>query len=190
MASGRGRKYEFCVDLHFEEREIVKIAIGSVVKGFALKSVVKKHLESQGHEVIDLGCPDTRVFAKYSSVGERVARALQTGQAELAVNICGSGTGAALAAGKFRGVCAVSCETVETARLARVINDANCLCMGESIVAPDRACKMVDAFIAARFRDVEGVPGKILDFWREARDEFMTRGPEARDRPVETIRDV
>jgi len=165
----------------------MKIAIGSVVKGFALKQVVKEHLERAGHEVIDVGCYDTGVFIKYSSIGERIARALQTGRAELAVNICGSGTGAALAAGKFRGVCAVTCETIETARLARVINDANCLCMGESIVAPDRACKMVDAFISARFQDVEGIPQDVLDFWAEARDEFMARGPEARDRDMETL---
>ncbi len=165
----------------------MKVALGSVVKGFALKSVIKKHLEELGHEVVDVGCPDTAVFAKYSSVGERIARALQSGRAELAVNICGSGTGAALAAGKFRGVCAVSCETIETARLARVINDANCLCMGESIVAPDRACKMVDAFLAARFQDVEGIPENVLAFWKEARDEFMARGPEAREREVETL---
>ena len=165
----------------------MRIAIGSVVKGFALKSVVKKHLEEAGYDVLDVGCYDTSVFIKYSSIGERIARALQTGQAELAVNICGSGTGAALAAGKFRGVCAVTCETVETARLARVINDANCLCMGESIVAPDRACKMVDAFIEARFQDVSGIPADVLDFWAEARDEFLARGPEARDREMETL---
>jgi len=165
----------------------MKVIVGSVVKGYQLKCAVKAHLAAQGHEAIDVGCHGTEVFAKFPSVGQRVAEALGAGKAPLAVNICGSGTGAALAAGKFQGVCAVSCESVQTARLIRVVNDANCLCLGEDVVSPELACEMVDAFLAAEFRDAPQAPPKVLEFWREARDELMARGAPAAPREVETL---
>jgi ribose 5-phosphate isomerase B len=165
----------------------MKVIIGSVVKGFQLKQAIKAHLEGQGHEVIDVGCYDTDKFAKYPSVGQRVAEALQQKEAPLAINICGSGTGAAVAAGKFKGVCAVSCESLKTARLIRVVNDANCLCLGELIVSPELGCEMADAFLGATFQDAEGIPPEVLDFWREARDELMARGEAAGPRDVETL---
>ena len=165
----------------------MKIAVGSAVKGFDLKTVLKRHLEKQGHTVLDVGCYGKEAFVKYPSVGQRVAQALQSGQAELAINCCGSGTGASLAAGKFRGVCAVSCESVKTARLIRIVNGANCLCLGEDVVSPDLACEMTDAFLAARFQDAQGIPAGVLAFWQEARDELMRRGEIARPRELETL---
>jgi len=165
----------------------MKVILGSVAKGFKLKEAVKGHLAAQGHEVIDVGCPDAERFYTFPSVGERIARALQQGVAPLAINCCGSGTGASIAAGKFRGVCAVSSESVQTARLARVVNDANCLCMGESIVSPELGCEMADAFLAAAFQAAPDVPRDVLNFWKEARDELMARGPDAAPRDLETL---
>ena len=163
----------------------MKLVVGSVVAGFDLKEHLKGYLSGQGHEVLDVGPAGKDVFVKYDAVGERIAHALTSGQADLAINICGSGTGAAIAAGKFKGVISVVCESVETARMIRVINDANCLCMGENIVAPARACRMADAFLAARFQDAPDVPEPIRRFWAEARDEFLARGPEPQERALE-----
>jgi ribose 5-phosphate isomerase B len=165
----------------------MRIAIGSAVKGFRLKEAIGQHLRGQGCDVLDLGCFDAGSFCKFTSVGERIAAALSSGQAELAVNCCGSGTGAAISAGKFRGVCAVSCESEQTARLARIVNDANCLCLGESVVTPEMGCRIADAFLGARFQDAPDVPQAVRDFWREARDELMARGPEAGLRELEGL---
>ena len=49
----------------------MRIVIGSVVKGFALKSAIKQWLEKAGHTVTDVGCQDTAVFVKFPSVAER-----------------------------------------------------------------------------------------------------------------------
>ncbi len=165
----------------------MNVIMGSPVKGFALKSAIRKHLEAQGHTVIDVGCHETTEFVKFPCIGERIAKALQDGQAELAISCCGSGTGAGISAGKFKGVCAVSCESVTTARLCRVVNDANVLCMGESIVSPELGCEMADAFLNASFQDAEGVPDSVLEFWKEARDELMARGGAAQPRAIETL---
>lgn len=165
----------------------MRVVIGSVVKGFILKSAVKEWLEKNGHEVIDVGCYDTSTFVKFPSIGERAARVLQRGEADLGVLCCGSGTGVALAAGKFRGICAVSAESMLTAELARKINDANILCMGEMLIAPDLGCRMVEVFLREKFQDSPGIAQPVLDFWAQARDEIMARGPEATDREMETL---
>lgn len=165
----------------------MKIIMGSVAKGFALKMAVKAHLEAQGHEIIDVGCYDTDKFYKFPAVGERVAKALQDGKAPLAINCCGSGTGASITANKFKGVCACSCESVKTAELIRAVNDANCLCMGEGVVSAELGCAMADAFINAQFQNMAGVPADVLDFWREARDEAFSRGAIANVREIETL---
>jgi ribose 5-phosphate isomerase B len=166
----------------------MKIAVGSVVKGFQLKEAVKSHLVALGHTVLDVGCPDTEQFCKFPSVGQRIAQVLNSGQADLAVNCCGSGTGAAISAGKFRGVCAVSCESERTARLARVVNDANCLCLGEAAVTPELGCRIAEAFVNARFLDAPEVPETVRAFWREARDELMARGVEPAPRELEFLK--
>jgi ribose 5-phosphate isomerase B len=166
----------------------MKIAIGSVVKGFRLKEAVKAHLQACGHDVVDVGCYGTGEFCKFPSVGQRVAHALNSGEAELAINCCGSGTGAAISAGKFNGVCAVSCESEQTARLARVVNDANCLCLGEAVVTPEQGCRLAEAFVNARFQDAPDVPEPVRAFWREARDELMARGAEPGERDLEFLK--
>lgn len=165
----------------------MKIALGSVVKGFQLKEAIKRHLQGQGHTLVDIGCFDTGQFCKFTSVGQRIALALASGEADLAVNCCGSGTGASIAAGKFRNVCAVSCESEQTARLARTVNDANCLCLGESVVSPELGCRIVDAFLGARFQNAPDVPEAVRCFWREARDELMDRGSDAHPRELEVL---
>jgi len=164
----------------------MKIIMGAPVKGKLLKDAIKTHLEKQGHKIVDVGCFSTDKFVKYPAIGERVAKALQDGAAELAINCCGSGTGAAVGADKFKGVLACACESVKTAELIRKVNGANCLCMGEDIVSEELGCEMADAFINAKFQDAL-VPQEILDFWKEARDEMIARGETANHRKIETL---
>ncbi len=165
----------------------MKVIMGSVAKGFGLKKTIKEYLEKKGYEVIDVGCYDTETFYKFPSVGERVAKALQDGIAQFAINCCGSGTGASITTDKYKGVCALSCESVQTAKLARIVNDANCLCMGESVVPPELGCEMADAFLTSKFQDMEGILQEVLDFWKEARDEAYSKGEIAKDRKIETL---
>lgn len=165
----------------------MRIVVGSVVKGLKLKTAVAEWLREQGHEVIDVGVPDDSVFVKFPSIAERAARVLQQSEADLGILCCGSGTGMALAAGKFRGICAVSCESMLAAEFARKVNDANVLCMGESLVAPDLGCRMAEVFLTTKFQDMAGIPQKVLDFWAEARDEIAARGDVAGEREMETL---
>lgn len=165
----------------------MRVVVGSVVKGLKLKTAVKEWLEDKGYDVIDVGAHDFDTFIKFPSIAERAARVLQQGEAERGILCCGSGTGMGLAANKFSDVCAVSCESVMSAEFARWVNDANCMCMGESLVTPDKGCRMAEIFLTEDFQDVEGVPQDVLDFWEEARDEICARGDEATEREMETL---
>ena len=165
----------------------MKIIVGAPVKGFKLKTAVVRYLAERGHEIIDVGCYETDKFVKYPSIGERVAKALQDGAADIAINFCGSGTGAAISANKFSGVLACACESVKTAALIRIVNGANCLCLGEDIVSEELGCEMAEAFINAKFQDNPNAPPEIREFWKEARDEMFHKGATARNREIETL---
>lgn len=128
----------------------MKVLIASEGAGYALKEAVKAHLLNSGHEVIDVGMTEGNP-ATYPQAGAAIARALQQGVAEKAIAICGSGAGVCVAANKFKGVYAVTCESVFTAQGIPVINDANVLAMGGNVVAPGNACAMADAYLAASF---------------------------------------
>ena len=69
------------------------------------------------------------------------------GSYDKAVLICGTGAGMSVVANKYKGVYAVACEGVYSAKMARAINNANVLCMGGWIVGPEMAVEMVKTFL-------------------------------------------
>ena len=125
----------------------MKLAIGSDKSGFAVKEAVKSWLQENGIEFDDLGTVDLNDVHPYYRVASEVAPKVQDGTYEKAVLICGTGAGMSVVANKFKGVYAVACEGVYSARMARAINNANVLCMGGWIVGPEMAIEMVRAFL-------------------------------------------
>ena len=125
----------------------MKLAIGSDKSGFAVKEAVKAYLNEAGVEYDDLGTVDLNDVHPYYRVAGDVAPLVQNGTYEKAVLICGTGAGMCVVSNKFKGVHAVACEGVYSAKMARAINNANVLCMGGWIVGPEMAIEMVKAFL-------------------------------------------
>ena len=125
----------------------MKLAIGSDKSGFAVKEAIKAYLAEAGVEFDDLGTTDLGDVHPYYRVAGDVAPLVQNGTYEKAVLICGTGAGMCVVANKFKGVHAVACEGVYSAKMARAINNANVLCMGGWIVGPEMAIEMVKAFL-------------------------------------------
>ena len=125
----------------------MKLAIGSDKSGFAVKEAVKAWLSENKIEFDDLGTVDLNDVHPYYRVASEVAPKVQDGTYEKAILICGTGAGMSVVANKFKGVHAVACEGVYSAKLARAINNANVLCMGGWIVGPEMAIEMVRAFL-------------------------------------------
>ena len=134
----------------------MKLAIGSDKSGFAVKEAIKAYLCEAGVAFDDLGTVDLNDVHPYYRVASDVAPLVQNGTYEKAILICGTGAGMCVVSNKFKGVHAVACEGVYSAKMARAINNANVLCMGGWIVGPEMAIEMVKTFLATEWcQDLE-----------------------------------
>ena len=128
----------------------MKIAIGSDHAGFGYKSGVKDHLEKAGHEVADHGT-FSEASCDYPDYAHAVASAVEKGEADFGVLICGSANGVCMTANKHAGIRAALCWEKEIAVLARSHNNANIICLPARFVSMDAALDMADVFIATAF---------------------------------------
>ncbi|MDP2814978.1 MAG: ribose 5-phosphate isomerase B [Erysipelotrichaceae bacterium] len=128
----------------------MKIAIGCDQFAYDLKMVVVKHLESQGHEVVDYGCKEGEEVM-YPDMALVVSEAVAAKEFERAILICGTGIGMAIVANKVPGVRAACCHDVYSAQRARKSNDAHIMTMGSEIVGYALAKELVDVWMASEF---------------------------------------
>ena len=125
----------------------MKIAIGSDKSGFSVKEAVKNWLSEAGIDFDDLGTTDLSDVHPYYRVAADTAPLVAEGRYDKAVLICGTGAGMCVVSNKFKGIYAVACEGVYSAKMARAINNANILCMGGWIVGPEMAVEMTKTFL-------------------------------------------
>lgn len=149
----------------------MKIIIGSDKSGFSLKEAIKTYLTAKGHEVADKGTQDINNFMPYFKVAPIIARALQKGEYDKGILICGTGAGMCIVANKFKGVYAVCSEGSYSAKMSGVINKANVLTFGGWIVAPEMAFNMLDNWLNAVF--AEGFPPERKAFLENAYNEVI-----------------
>jgi ribose 5-phosphate isomerase B len=128
----------------------MRIAIGADHAGFPLKEELKGFLETEGHQVIDLGTDSTEPV-DYPAFCAAVARAVADERAERGIVLGGSGQGEQIVANKIDGIRASLCHDLYTARLAREHNDANVLGMGARVIAPTYAKEIVRVWLATPF---------------------------------------
>lgn len=127
-----------------------KIVITSDHTGIDLRKVVTAHLEARGYAVEDVG-PTSPESTDYPKWGEKAARVVLAGNADLGIAICGTGFGISLAANKLQGIRCVVCSEPYTAKLSRQHNNANMLAFGARVVGQDLALMIVDEFLNAEF---------------------------------------
>ena len=130
------------------------IAIGCDHGGFELKQEIMKHLEENNIEYKDLGTY-TKDSCDYPVYAKKVAKAILSGECEKGILICGTGIGIGITANKFKGIRAALCHDVFSAQATREHNDANVLTMGERVVGPGLALKIVDTFLTTEFSNDE-----------------------------------
>ena len=128
----------------------MRLALSSDHAGYELKRDLAAILGQKGHAVLDLGTHSTAPV-DYPDAAESVAHALQNGDAERGIIVCGSGAGVSIAANKFPGIRASVCHDTYTAHQAVEHDDINVLCLGARIVGSAVACELIDAFVGARF---------------------------------------
>ncbi|OGO11698.1 MAG: ribose 5-phosphate isomerase B [Chloroflexi bacterium RBG_13_68_17] len=132
----------------------MKVAFACDHAGFPLREPVMQAIRESGHEIVDLGTHSTDPV-DYPDYAEKIGRAIQRGDVERGVILCGSGVGAAIAANKLRGVRAGLCHDTYSAHQCVEHDDANVLALGARIVGSDLAMEIVCAFLQARFTGEE-----------------------------------
>lgn len=126
------------------------IAIGCDHGGLELKNHIIEHLKERNLEFKDYGTYDERSI-DYPDCARPVCEAVQNGTAEKGILICGTGIGISMAANKFKGIRAALCSDVYSAKMTKVHNNANVICLGGRVTGRELAYMIVDAWLDAEF---------------------------------------
>ena len=135
----------------------MKIAIASDHAGYKYKSSIIKHLQSKGHEVLDLGT-NSEDPVDYPDYIRPAAQSVAEGQSDLGIVLGGSGNGEAIVANKVKGIRCGLCWNRESARLTKLHNNANMISIGERMVALDQAIEIVDTWLDTEFEGGRHIP--------------------------------
>ena len=128
----------------------MKIGLGTDHSAVEMKRQVAEYLKEKGYEVVNYGT-DSEESCDYPVYGEKVGRAVASGEVDLGIIICGTGLGISLAANKVRGIRAVVCSEPYTARLSRQHNNANVLAFGARVIGIELAKMIIDEFLGTEF---------------------------------------
>ncbi len=126
------------------------IAVGSDHAGVELKRTLVAVLEKRGLTVLDLGT-DSTDSCDYPDFAHALAAAIERGEVNRGLLVCGTGVGMAITVNRHPLVRAVVCSEPLSARMARRHNDANVLCVGARVIGPDTALDILDAFLSTDF---------------------------------------
>ena len=126
----------------------MRIAVATDHGGFPLKKAVIAAVESTGNEVVDLGAFNEE-SSDYPDFARKAGEAIQKGEADKAVIICGSGIGICIAANKMKGIYAGLCHDVYSAHQSVEHDNINVLCLGGQVVGPALAREIVISFLEA-----------------------------------------
>ena len=127
-----------------------KISLASDHAGFVLKEIIKNKLIKEKIKVIDLG-PKTNMSVDYPDYAKKVARNVSSKKTNMGILVCGSGTGMAMSANKFRKIRAAVCYNSVSTRLSRTHNNANILALGSRLTKKSEAIKLVNIFLSTKF---------------------------------------
>jgi len=128
----------------------MKVVIGSDHAGFDLKEKLKAYLAGTGVEVEDVGTV-SEDSVDYPDYAEKVALEVRDQKADRGILMCGTGIGVCISANKIRGIRAALAWNPEIARLSRLHNDANVLCLSGRYMDPALAIEVVRTWLATPF---------------------------------------
>lgn len=126
------------------------IGMASDHAGYELKEHLKSLLGDMGYAVRDFGTHSAESM-DYPDVAHPLADAVEKGEVDFGIAMCGSGNGISMTLNKHEGIRAALCWTPELASLARQHNNANILSLPARFVPQETADEIVKAYISAEF---------------------------------------
>jgi ribose 5-phosphate isomerase B len=130
-------------------KEGLRIAIGADHAGFDYKQALAVALTT-AIEIKDFGTYSGD-SVDYPDFAHPVALAVESGECDLGILVCGSANGVAITANKHQGIRAAICWDTELASLARQHNNANIVCIPARFISIDEAKAIVDIFLSTDF---------------------------------------
>lgn len=128
----------------------MRIAFASDHAGFALKQELEKYVEQKGYTVKDFGTYSEE-SCDYPDYAHPAALAVEKGECDFGIAMCGTGNGIQMTLNKHQGIRAALCWQPALATLAKEHNNANFLVLPARFVTLEEAEKIVDAYLEAKF---------------------------------------
>lgn len=128
----------------------MKIAIGNDHAGTSYKFKIVEYLKDKGIDTLNFGTDDEKSM-DYPDAIHPVADAVESGEVDFGIILCGSGNGAAMTANHHDKIRAALCWNDELVSLARKHNDANILSIPARFVTEQDAIQFVDTFLNTSF---------------------------------------
>lgn len=127
-----------------------KIAFASDHAGYALKKKIENYVESKGYEFQDFGT-DSEESCDYPDFAHLAANAIENGNCDFGIAMCGSGNGIQMTLNKHQSIRAALCWQPEIAALAKQHNNANVLVLPARFISEELAMQIVEAYLNAEF---------------------------------------
>src|SRR5919198_5985312 len=129
----------------------MRVAVAFDHRGVRLRDAVLAELDALGHDILDFGVETDEVRIDYPDKAREIGEAIQNGDAERGILVCGSGVGASVAVSKIDGIRGAMSHDVYSAHQGVEHYDMNVLCLGSEVVGPALARDLIAAFLRARF---------------------------------------
>ena len=139
------------------------IGLASDHAGFEMKEYIKTFLEQKGIPFIDFGTYSAE-STNYAIYAHKLAKAIEKGEIDKGIGICGSGNGINMTLNKHQHIRSALCWNEEITRLARMHNDANVLALPGRFLPFEEAGRMVEIFLNTNFEGgrhqerIDGIP--------------------------------
>ena len=127
-----------------------KICIASDHAGFNLKESIKDYLINKNVSIIDLG-PNDNKSVDYPDYAKKIGNRIKFKKSDIGILVCGSGTGMAISANKFKNIRAAVCYNIKSTRLSRQHNNANIIALGARLTKKSLSLKLVELFLKTKF---------------------------------------
>ncbi len=127
------------------------LAIGADHGGYKLKEAIKAHLGWKNIKYRDFGT-DSEDSCDYPVYAKKVCEAIQSGECEAGILVCGTGIGMSIAANKFDGIRCALLTNAFSAKLTKEHNNANVIALGGRVTAEGLALDIVDTWLEAKYQ--------------------------------------
>lgn len=128
----------------------MKLSIGSDERS-SIVDFALVYLAQKGH-TLTIYVPKSDDSLPWPQVARQVAEDVAAGRSEEGILFCWTGTGVSLAANKVKGIRAALCADAETARGARLWNNANILCLSNRMTSLAVAEEIMDKWFETAYQ--------------------------------------